>query len=108
MTPPDPRDPTTPKLRRLARAIEERMTDLVDSGALAGLPGEGKPLPPDRSPQDERWAASHIAIQERALPTWMELGREIDTERERLGAEIDRHRAWLAARRATLERLPAE
>lgn len=99
----------TPGLRRIARSIEERLAELAVAGELSGLPGEGRPLAEDGGAlAGDRWAAHHILANERVLPAWIELGREIEAQRERLARSVAAHREWLAARAALRETFAAE
>jgi hypothetical protein len=106
--PPDD-DPRSLKLRRIERGVEERLARLAESGELSGLPGEGLPFP-DRGEDQagDRWAAFRIMAQNRVLPGWAQLRREIEAERERLVRAGRAHREWRVRRRAHLVTLPAE
>ncbi|MDP9266416.1 MAG: DUF1992 domain-containing protein [Chloroflexota bacterium] len=94
-------------LRGLERSIEERLRRMSETGELARLPGEGRPLPleGDDGPQ---WAAFHLMKNNRVLPQWADMRKEIDAERARLLARVRRHLAWVDRRGAELRRLPAE
>ena len=89
--------------------IDERLSRLADEGGLSGLPGEGKPLP-DRGPDqaDERWAVFRLMSNNKVLPEWAQLRRDIEEEVARLERAGRAHRAWAERRRADLAALPAE
>jgi hypothetical protein len=89
--------------------VEARIRELRDAGELAGLPGEGAPLP--RDPDDEAgeaWAARHVVRTSGARPLWTELRREIMERRVRIVTRLRSHLAWLARRQELLEQLPSE
>lgn len=82
---------------------------MAEAGELSGLPGEGRPFP-DRGPDaaGDRWAAYRIMANNKVLPTWAQLRREIEVERERLQRAGRAHREWARVRREQLTALPAE
>ena len=89
--------------------VEARIRELQAAGELAGLPGEGKPLPPD--PDDdgsEAWAARHVVRTSGARPVWAELRRDVTERRTRIVTRLRAHLVWLERRKALLEHLPAE
>lgn len=102
-------DPRSAKLRRIERGVEERLARMAEAGELSGLPGEGRPFP-DRGPDaaGDRWAAYRIMANNKVLPTWAQLRREIEAERERLQRAGRAHREWSRQRREQLAALPAE
>lgn len=88
---------------------DERLRQLVESGGLRGLPGEGEPLPVD--PDDgagAAWAARHLLRNANAVPVWLDLRRELDERMARLRRRARAHQEWLAARERLLHRTPAE
>lgn len=93
-------------LPRIEAETERTIREAIEAGEFRGLPGEGAPLPPDEGP--ERWAAARVMKNASALPEWAELRREVEAERERLLRRLRAHLAWLRARDAALEALPAE
>lgn len=101
-------DPRSPALRRIERGVEERIRAMIEAGDLSGLPGEGKPFPKDDEPTDDRWAARHVLKNERAIPAWAELRREIDASLAALVARTRRHLDWVNAREAALTRIPSD
>jgi hypothetical protein len=89
--------------------VEARIRELHDAGELAGLPGEGRPLPPD--PDDgagEAWAGRHVLRTSGARPVWTELRRDITERRTRIVTRLRAHLHWLERRQALLAQLPAE
>ena len=95
--------------RRRARALEERLRQLAESGELRGLPGEGAPLPPDPDADaGPAWAARHLMRNANAAPEWADLRREIEERTARLRRRIRAHERWLADRASSLRELPAD
>ena len=82
---------------------------MAEAGELSGLPGEGAPFP-DRGPDaaGDRWAAYRIMANNKVLPTWAQLRREIEAEHERLQRAARAHREWALRRREQLAAMPAE
>ncbi|HEV8230080.1 MAG TPA: DnaJ family domain-containing protein [Candidatus Limnocylindria bacterium] len=101
-------DATTPKLRRIERAIEEQLRELARMGDLSKLPGEGAPIVDADADAGESWAARHIARNAGLAPEWIELRREIAELRDRLVRRLRAHRDWLEDRAILLAGLPAE
>ena len=96
-------------LRRVEMGIEARIRELQLAGDLSGLPGEGRPLPPDPDEDaSEAWAARHVLRTSGARPLWAELRRDITERRTRIVMRLRAHLAWLERRKAFLEDLPAE
>jgi hypothetical protein len=96
-------------LTRRLRSIDEHIRRMEEAGELRGLPGEGRPLPPDPD-QDagEAWAARHVLRTSGARPRWADLRREITERRARLLQRCRTHLRWLDHRERLLERAPAE
>lgn len=97
------------RLERIEAAVEERIRRMAEGGELSGLPGEGSPLAgagPDHA--GERWATFHVMSNNRVLPGWAQLRRDIEGEVERLTRSCRAHREWLDGRRRALAALPAE
>jgi hypothetical protein len=89
--------------------MEARVRELAESGELSGLPGEGRPLPPDPDAgSGDQWAARHLVRTSEARPRWAELRREIAERRSRIVTRLRAHRHWLERRQALLTHLPAE
>ena len=85
------------------------MRELVESGQLSGLPGEGQPLPPDPdAAAGDQWAARHLVRTSSARPQWAELRRDIAEKRSRIVTRLRAHRHWLDRRAALVGGLPAE
>lgn len=105
----DDDDPRSVKLRRIERGVEERLARMAEAGELSGLPGEGLPFP-DRGPDaaGDRWAAYRIMANNKVLPGWAQLRREIEAEVERIARAGRAHRDWTRHRREQLARVPAE
>ena len=85
------------------------MRELVETGELSGVSGEGQPLPSD--PDDaagDAWAARHIVRTSRAQPLWLDLRRDITDRRLRIVTRLRAHLAWLARREELLRHLPSE
>lgn len=101
-------DPRTAGLRRIERGVEERIRELVETGELAGLPGEGAPLRDDDERTDEGWAARHIMRTAAAVPEWVDLRRDIDERLARVRRRHRAHREWLHDRTLLLSELPAD
>ena len=84
---------------RFEQLVENRILEAIEEGLFEGLPGEGAPLPlrqGDRLAGD-LWLAHHILGNAGALPEWLELGREIEGDRDRLSA-IEREHGSLVKR----------
>ena len=89
--------------------MEARLRDLVGSGELSGLPGEGRPFrPEDLAGDDATWAAFRLMKNNEVIPVWSQERMEIDAELDRLRARIRGHRAWRAARAGALRTLPGD
>jgi hypothetical protein len=76
---------------------------------LAGLPGEGQPLPSD--PDDDAgdaWASRHVLRTSGARPLWTELRRDATERRMRIVMRLRAHLVWLETRQKLLQHLPAE
>jgi hypothetical protein len=101
-------DPRSHKLRKIEGGVEGRIRELADSGALRGLPGEGKPIRDDDHGTDEGWAARRVMRQAEAVPAWIDLRREIDERRARITRRLASHRQWLHDRTLFLAELPAD
>ena len=89
--------------------METRIRELLESGELNRLPGEGRPLATD--PDDEAgdaWASRHVLRTSGSLPLWTELRREITERRVRIVTRLRTHLDWLERRNALLEELSAE
>lgn len=89
--------------------VEERLARMAEAGELSGLPGEGRPFP-DRGEDraGERWAAFRIMANNRILPTWAQLRREIEAEEDRLARAGRAHGEWTRRRQEQLASLHAE
>jgi hypothetical protein len=98
----------SPKLRRIEEGVERSIRDLAENGGLAGMSGEGQPLPEDDSGDDGTWAARHVMRQANAVPDWAELRKDIEARTERIRRRIAAHRQWLHDRTAFLALLPAD
>ncbi len=60
-------------------AVEQRIVDAIRSGAFAGLDGEGRPLDLTRDAlSGKAWLGHHLLENERLLPAWLQLGKEIE------------------------------
>lgn len=94
-------------LRQVERSMEERLRRMSEAGELAGLPGEGRPLRLEGE-DGPRWAAFHLMKNNRLLPDWAEMRKEIDAEGARLVRRLGRHLAWVDRCGVELRRLPAE
>ena len=77
------------------RKIQEAM----DEGAFDNLPGAGRPLPLDEEPfEDPSQRMAHRLLRNNGFaPAWMEEGREIDAEVNRLLADRRAGRIGAAA-----------
>lgn len=100
-------EPGPDPLDRAERSIEDRLRRMSEAGELARLPGEGHPLPLEGE-DGPQWAAFHLMKNNRLLPQWAEMRKEIDAENARLLRRLRHHLAWLDRRGAELRRLPAE
>ena len=97
------------EVKIIEREVEARIRELRDAGELSGLPGEGRPLPPDPD-QDaaEAWAARHVLRTSGARPLWADLRRDIVDRRTRVLARLRAHLHWVDRRRAFIDQVPAE
>lgn len=104
----DADDARAPTLRRIERGVEDRLRELVEAGELAGLPGEGAPLPDEDAGTDEGWAARHVMRTAQAVPAWVDLRRDIDARIAGIRRRQRAHREWLRDRTLLLAELPAD
>lgn len=81
---------------------------MVETGALAGLPGEGAPLREDDAGTDAGWAARHVARTAQAVPEWVDLRKDIDARIAGIRRRQRAHREWLHDRTLLLAELPAD
>lgn len=60
--------------------VEEQIQEAMARGDFANLPGKGKPLNLRRAhPWEEQdWLANHILSEAHVVPTWVELGEEVE------------------------------
>lgn len=74
--------------------IDSRIREAMEQGAFDNLPGAGKPLAPwdDEALAGENWMGFKVLRQAGMLPPWLELGREIERDLERLEAISLEHR----------------
>ena len=88
---------------RFEQLVENRILEAIEEGALAGLPGEGAPLPRRDAERlaGDLWLAHHILGNAGALPEWLELARAIERDRERLAAIEAAHGALAERARTT-------
>ncbi|MGH2498725.1 MAG: DnaJ family domain-containing protein [Candidatus Limnocylindria bacterium] len=101
--------PEPGNLRRIERGVEERLRELAEAGELRGLPGEGRALAREGDGfAGDRWAAFNLMRNNKVLPAWAQLRKDIDAERERIVRRMRGHLVWLDARAAELRALPAE
>jgi len=98
-----------PAARPGAPSLEERLRELADSGALSGLPGEGRPLAPeDLGGDDARWAAFRLMKNNKVIPAWSQARIDIDEEIARLRRRAAAHLGWLRSRDAQVRALPGD
>ena len=91
------------------RSMEERLRELAESGALSGLPGEGRPFArEDVEGDDTRWAAFRLMKNNKVIPAWSQARIEIDVEIARLRTRAAAHLTWLRSRDARLRTLAAD
>jgi hypothetical protein len=85
--------------------IDEQIQDAIRKGQFSNLPGSGKPLKlEDESHVPESLRMAHKILRDNDfVPDWIAQGKELDTARETLIADI--HRAVRDNRRAVLESL---
>jgi hypothetical protein len=89
--------------------IDDALRELVESGELRGLPGEGRPFGPDPDADaGDEWASRHLVRTAQVRPVWVDLRGEIAVARARIVLRLRMHRTWLERREALLSRLPAE
>jgi hypothetical protein len=68
-------------------SVEAAILEAMAAGEFRNLRGEGKPLDLERGAlAGELWLAHHILENERLLPPWLELGKEIERDLESLAA----------------------
>jgi len=79
----------------LDRLVEERIREAQEAGAFRNLTGEGRPLPPDDGSPSEVWAAHRILKKNGLIPDWLQLRKEIYTERALVRQAWDEY--WRAA-----------
>lgn len=97
------------KARRIEGGVEERLARMAEAGELSGLPGEGRPFADREADQaGERWAAFRIMANNKLLPAWAQLRREIEDESQHLARVGRAHREWMRRRQEQLAALPAE
>ncbi|MFQ5382350.1 MAG: DUF1992 domain-containing protein [Dehalococcoidia bacterium] len=75
-------------------AVEQQILDAMRAGAFAELDGEGRPL--DLSGDalaDDAWLGHHLLENERLLPAWLQLGKEIEDRLTTLRELEARHKA---------------
>jgi hypothetical protein len=85
--------------------IDEQIQDAIRKGQFNNLPGSGKPLKlEDESHVPESLRMAHKILRDNNyVPDWIAQGKELDTARETLIADIQR--AARENRRAALESL---
>lgn len=88
--------------------MEQRLRELAERGDLSGLPGEGRPLPPEEGQPGDRWAAFRVMQQNKLLPPWAAERREIEAVRAGLERRAAAHATWLVARADLRQTLPAD
>jgi hypothetical protein len=90
------------------RLIENRIREAIEAGQFKNLPGAGRPLPLDEpdSLHRDMWLANHLLQNNKALPPWIELAKEIDTAGDRAEALWDEYAGWLTRTRASLAAAP--
>lgn len=84
-----------------ARRAEERIREAMERGEFEGLPGSGKPLPPDPSQNvpEELRIAYKLLRDAGYLPPELELKKEIVSLRELLASVTDEDERYAIARR---------
>lgn len=91
-------------------AIDRALQKASEEGQLTNLPGEGKPLKLDEdshTPEDLKLAYRMLKEQGFA-PDWIMQGQELDEQRARLLANIERGAKAYRGALADAERLPAQ
>jgi hypothetical protein len=86
------------------RLVENRIREAIESGQFKNLPGAGRPLQLDEpdSLHRDMWLANHLLRNNKALPPWIELAKEIDAAGDRAEALWDEYAGWLTRTRASL------
>ncbi|MEO8541363.1 MAG: DnaJ family domain-containing protein, partial [bacterium] len=77
----------------LEKTIEGAIQEAMAAGAFSNLPGAGKPLPSSREQQayaGENWLGYKMLESGGYVPEWLNLGREIEIDLEKL-AVLDRN-----------------
>lgn len=77
-------------MRNWRSLIDEQMDEAMKNGAFDNLPGQGKPLDlsDDANTPDDMKLAYKILKENDLAPAWIEEGKELEAERERLIARI--------------------
>lgn len=78
--------------------IDAQFRAAQEQGKFDNLPGFGKPLPRDEGYDmaGEHWLGNHILKQAGFLPIWLELRKEIATERDAVQAALTEYREQAA------------
>lgn len=91
-------------------AIDRALQKAYEEGQMSNLPGEGKPLKldEDSNTPEELKLAYRMLKEQGFAPDWIMQGRELDDQRARLMANIERGAKAYRGALAGAERLPAQ
>lgn len=97
-------------VRQLDSLVEQRIREAAEKGTFDNLSTKGKPVQLDLKDaiDHEAWFVNRTMKSLGGVPAWMELGKEIDADDERLRWMAADFARWIAASRDELLPLPPE
>ena len=83
-------------MTRRKRAVDEIISNAIESGAFDNLKGKGEPLNLDNNPHaDPEWRLAYDMLkQNNFAPEWIEARQEIESELSTALEKLSRTKAW--------------